>query len=250
MTNLGACTPWTGRINEHGYGTIGASLAHRRLWEQANGPIPPGMTLDHRCHDPRACSLGRECPHRRCVNLDHLELCTPDENKARGGIGWYQKAKEACPEGHPYEGDNLLISRGARYCRTCRRSKLQARREQAKRQKCAVAGHEFTPQVDRVGRAYCSICRAATARKVGEENKRTHCPKGHEYTPENSYTFGEYVKCRQCNLDAMAVRSARKRERHAEEKGHVYELAEDVNGKPYCKVCRVANSGPRKYRMS
>lgn len=244
------CISWAGRINEQGYGTVGVQLAHRKLWADAYGAIPPGMTLDHRCHDPKVCTLGRQCPHRRCVNLEHLELCTPEENKARGGIGWYQKVKSTCPEGHPYEGDNLLVSGGKRYCRTCRRRQFQDRREQAKRRRCESAGHEYAPQSDSEGKTYCAVCRAATAQEVGRENKRTHCPKGHPYSPENSYRHGAYVSCKQCNRDAMAVRSARKRERHAEEKGHAYELAEDVNGKPYCKVCRLSNSEPRKYRKN
>lgn len=244
METEGDCVPWTGRINEHGYGTIGVHLAHRRVWEQANGPIPEGLTLDHRCHDPRVCTLGRECPHRRCVNLDHLELCTPADNKARGGIGWYQKAKSACPKGHPYEGDNLLVSSGKRHCRTCRRVQLQARRDEAKRRRCAEAGHAYTPESDSEGKTYCAICRAAVAREAGHANKRTHCPKGHPYSTENSYKHGSYVSCKQCNRDVVAARSARKRERHLEERGHAYELAHDVNGKPYCKVCRLSNPGP------
>lgn len=171
-------------------------------------------------------------------------MCTAGENKARGGIGLPQLAKEACPQGHPYAGDNLLISSGKRLCRTCRREKLRARRDAAKRKRCEEAGHEFTPEADAEGKAYCAICRATTAREVGVGNRRTRCPKGHEYTPENSYTFGQYVKCRQCNRDAMELRSARKRDEHLGERGHAYEMAEDVNGKPYCKVCRLANPGP------
>lgn len=234
------CVPWGGRINAAGYGTLGKDLAHRRAWEEVNGPIPDGMTLDHVCHDPLVCRLGVECPHRRCVNLDHLAVCTPEENKSRGGIGLPQLAKQNCPQGHPYSGENLLMSGGRRMCRTCRRDKMQARRDAAKRRRCAEAGHEFDPQSDSEGKTYCAVCRAATAREVGIQNRRTHCPKGHPYTPENSYTYDEYVKCRQCNHDAMAARSARKREQHLEERGHVYELTEDVNGKPYCKVCRLA----------
>jgi hypothetical protein len=208
------------------------------------------MTLDHACHDPATCRLGVKCPHRRCVNLAHLELCTPGENKARGGAGLPQLAKEFCPQGHPYAGANLLISGGKRLCRTCRQEKLRARRDEVKRRRFTEAGHEFTPESDAEGKTYCALCRASVAQEVGVRNRRTHCPKGHEYTPENSYTTGPYVKCRQCGLAVMAARSERKRQRHAEEKGHDYELVGDVNGKPYCKVCRLAGEGPRKYRKS
>ncbi|MEU3507668.1 HNH endonuclease signature motif containing protein [Streptomyces longwoodensis] len=246
METTSACKPWTGRTNGDGYGMQGKYLAHRVAWQNERGPIPEGMTLDHTCHDPAVCRLGKQCPHRRCVNVDHLELCTADENKTRGGAGLPQLAKVSCPQGHPYAGANLLVSGGKRLCRTCRREKLRARREVAKRQRCEKAGHTFTPEVDAEGKTYCAVCRAATAREVGTRNRRTHCPKGHEYTPENSYVSGEYVKCRHCNRDAMAARAAKKRERHAEEKGHAYSLVEDVNGKPYCLTCRRANPGPGK----
>lgn len=244
MGSVTECTPWGGRTNAAGYGTIGKDLAHRRAWEEVHGPIPDGMTLDHTCHDPAACRLGVNCPHRRCVNLDHLVVCTPEENKARGGIGLPQLAKRECPKGHPYAGENLLVSGGRRMCRACRRENMQARRDTAKRRRCLEAGHEFTPQSDAEGKTYCVICRSVTAREVGVQNRRTHCPQGHEYTPENSYTFSEYVKCRQCNQKTVAARSARRREQHLEERGHAYELAQDVNSKPYCKACRLNNPGP------
>jgi hypothetical protein len=204
------------------------------------------MTLDHVCHDPAVCRLGPQCPHRRCINLAHLELCTAAENKTRGGVGLPQLARQDCPRGHPYGGDNLLISGGKRLCRTCRREALRDRRLAVKQRRCSDSGHAYSPEADAEGKTYCSVCRAATAREVGTRNKREHCPKGHPYTAENSYTFGEYVKCRQCNLDAMARRSERKRLRHAEERGHVYDLAADVNSKPYCRTCRRENPGPGK----
>lgn len=79
------CIPWDGDLNRDGYGRWGHHLAHRRVWEEYHlTDIPEGMTLDHTCHnaDP-SCTSGPACPHRRCVNVEHLELVTQTVNSQR-----------------------------------------------------------------------------------------------------------------------------------------------------------------------
>jgi len=70
----GGCMEFVGHRTSGGYGGVtrdGRKLrAHRVAWEEANGPIPPGLFVLHRCDNPPCC------------NPDHLFLGTQQENVA------------------------------------------------------------------------------------------------------------------------------------------------------------------------
>lgn len=66
---------WTGNRNKsgyggfrHGYGRGPDTFAHRASYELFNGPITDGLIVRHKCDV------------RRCVNPDHLELGTYQDN--------------------------------------------------------------------------------------------------------------------------------------------------------------------------
>lgn len=123
ITPTDSCWLWNGgKRRGYGYVYIAGSrrttAAHRAVYTLLVGPIPHGLQLDHLCRV------------RHCVNPDHLEPVTQQENLLRGHtITAKSAAAVACPAGHPYEGDNLYVDpKGERRCRTCHRERQAARR--------------------------------------------------------------------------------------------------------------------------
>ncbi|MBM0203209.1 HNH endonuclease [Micromonospora sp. STR1s_5] len=138
------CWRWTGMKHGKGYGkhsvgsltdgTRGEVRAHRFSYALHYGPIPAGMTVDHECHnqDP-TCRAKDDCPHRLCVNPEHLELRTQGDNMLRGKtIAAANAAKTHCPKGHPYDEANTYVSKRGRNCRACHRASMAAQRRAKK----------------------------------------------------------------------------------------------------------------------
>lgn len=119
----GDCWVWTAARYHDGYGQFDRFRAHRWAYERLVGPIPDGLQLDHLCRN------------RACVNPDHLEPVTNDENMARSPI--HNRAKTHCKRGHAFTPENtyLLPRDGGRKCRACARTSdrqsRQRRRDRA-----------------------------------------------------------------------------------------------------------------------
>lgn len=145
--------------------------AHVVSWVKVNGPVPKGLTLDHLCHTNSAtCPGGLICEHRRCVRPDHLEPVTQLEQTRRTR----SYTSPTCPRGHERNEANVawyLTSNGywSRRCRLCDKERYVANR--------IAAGLPILPP-----------------------GGKTHCPHGHEYTPENTYRSpnGGGRQCREC----------------------------------------------------
>jgi hypothetical protein len=106
------CWLWTGALNKDGYGT---GKPHRRAYELMVGPIPEGMTIDHKCHDAATCSGGPSCQHRRCCNPLHLEIETSADNAHRSA-----GERVLCRNGH--DRAFTRISNGKRVCKICEKA--------------------------------------------------------------------------------------------------------------------------------
>lgn len=125
-THEHGCWAWTGTKDPKGYGRWGRKIASRHSWELANGSIPEGMWVLH------------HCDNKPCVNPRHLYLGTVVENTrdamARDRV--HRPRKALCPEGHPKEGDNLVVVvQGTQHsyrCRKCENTRSARRQREAR----------------------------------------------------------------------------------------------------------------------
>ena len=111
---------WRGsKLSRLGYGEFywrGEHLsAHRVAYEEAKGPIPRGLVLDHLCRHPW------------CVRPTHLEAVTHRVNLLRGeGVPAQNARKVLCKRGH---NEWTVHRRGRRSpirrCKACERERVR-----------------------------------------------------------------------------------------------------------------------------
>lgn len=124
----------------------------------------------------------------------------------------------------------------------------EARRQARKAAKThCVNGHELIEQNTyrtRRGQKICRICQRNAQQRyhgrpeggdapIGQRNaEKTHCPWGHEYTPENTYfsESGKVRHCRACARESMLMR------RYGLERGEYDRRFAEQSGR--CAICR------------
>lgn len=133
MTDLTTpCKIWHKSKNHRGYGQTwhnGKNVkVHRLIWQALYGPIPEGLVINHLCHTEAIKNDGcndKQCQHRACYNIEHLEVVTQKENMAYSA--WSIEARTHCRQGHEWNERNLYIRKnGARECAECNRVRAKA----------------------------------------------------------------------------------------------------------------------------
>lgn len=104
------CWEWTGGKSSAGYGNYKNRPAHRVFYEWYHGGLPPHpLVLDHICRN------------RACVRPDHLRAVTQRQNVVENSDSFVaaNALKTHCPQGHPYDGENLRVKGTRRLCKAC-----------------------------------------------------------------------------------------------------------------------------------
>lgn len=124
--NGSECWRWIGAPTGAGYGMVEVDgrnvLAHRFSYEHFVGPIPEGLTIDHRCRNTM------------CVRPDHLRAVTHRVNVLAGTSPMAKHAVAThCKHGHAFDEANtywiLSHHAGRRACRKCKARCERARQK-------------------------------------------------------------------------------------------------------------------------
>ena len=145
------CYHWTGAWEGNGrgkrlsYGMLGKKRAHRLSFESSFGPIPEGMLVRHKCDIP--------C----CVNPDHLELGTSQDNvddMMDRGRGRYLRAT---PQIHPTKDGEKQAAERSHHTKLTQDNVDDIRIRRSKGESCSSVGKIYgvsKSQVSKIARGF------------------------------------------------------------------------------------------------
>ena len=124
-----SCWNWTACCKPAGYGQFRYKsqmvFAHRYSYSVFVGDLIEGLTIDHLCSN------------RKCVNPEHLEQVTQQENVSRA-----RRKITHCPHGHELDGVAKRGESTRRFCKTCR-DKRSAKYYQKNKEKIRESQKEY-----------------------------------------------------------------------------------------------------------
>lgn len=103
-----------GKLCEPRGNSTAGYLAHRVMYEDAYGPIPAELQIDH------------ICDNKSCINPEHLQAVTRRQNMRK----YYKpnscnKGHELTPDNVVYELKNTKNGCRSRVCRICKNARLR-----------------------------------------------------------------------------------------------------------------------------
>jgi hypothetical protein len=129
MTDLDletGCLVWRGAVDKRGYGRITddtgwRDMAHRLSYKLNVGEIPRGLVIHHKCYNTR------------CVNPEHLEPTTHNDNivtKGKSNAAYLNSIKTHCNQGHEFTQENTYYhtnkwGKKNRTCKTCHKKRVE-----------------------------------------------------------------------------------------------------------------------------
>lgn len=179
------CVQAPGARNSKGYARVSVGgvvlYAHRAAYAAENGSIPPGITVDHTCHNvDLSCRGGRICLHRGCIEPTHLDGVSSGVNTLRGGAvtAEYSRATH-CVHDHELTPENVYsrpgrpTHRGCRQCMYARTKRSNTRRREQLRANPDLAGvvHGRTSTYTNLG-CRCVPCGVAGRSAAAEYRRR------------------------------------------------------------------------------
>ena len=158
---------------------------HRLVLEAFVGPCPDGM---------EACHWNDVPDDNRLENLRWDTRAANIADSVRNGTHHMARVTR-CPKGHEYTPENTYVYPGGnRACLTCRREYREAHAEERRVK----------------NREYARKKRAA----LPPRKPRTHCKRGHEFTPENTYVTPDGRACLTCKRAKARENYERNREKY------------------------------------